>query len=132
MPVSKSKKFFFILFLVVSFLWIGYQAILLPTLQKRHADAQFAQAIGECTNNFRASVDVDVAAEHDCMVRAEGMYVIRRTAASQIYSSQGLPGLFVRCLSFPLLSYGLFRAVAARRRKKDSRNGGASMHDQFA
>jgi hypothetical protein len=45
MPVSQSKKFLFILFLVVTFLWIGYQAVLVPTLQRRHAEALFAQAV---------------------------------------------------------------------------------------
>ena len=131
MPVSKSKKFFFILFLVVTFLWIGYQAVLSPILQKHNAEARFAQAVAECTNYFRPSPDVDKAAEESCMVRAEGMYVIRRTVANRVYSLQGLPELLVRCVSLPLLTYGLSTIFAALRRRR-GQGKRASMYDQFA
>jgi len=105
--MSTSQKFFLVLFLAVSLLWIGYQAFLLPHLANRRAEADFAQAVGECHNNYRASADVDEAAEQACMVRANGLYVIRRTAISQRYSPQGLLALLLVCLGFPATLYAL-------------------------
>ena len=123
MSNSQSKKFFLIIFLALSFLWIGYQAFVLPILANRRAESEFARSVGECTNNFRASAEVDEAAEQSCMVRANGLYVIRRTAISRRYSPEGLPSLLIVSLGFPLIVYAFAIACAALVRRPILRTG---------
>ena len=104
MPSTQRWKLFHRVFLILTLLWIAYVTIAVPIQMKRRAENELARRLGECTHYSPAS---GISYDRDCMVQAEGMYVIAKTAASYYFSPEGWPFLLSVCLGIPLLVYGV-------------------------
>ncbi len=115
--IQPRKRTFWVTCMTVTLLWTVWVAILVPAWQRRQAESQFAREVALCTNHFQPTSEVDEAAERGCMVRAQGMYVIRRTAFAHYWSIGQWPSLILVCLGLPALVFGLAAAVATLYRR---------------
>lgn len=109
MPATQRRKLFHRIFLILTLLWIAYVMIVVPILMKRRAENELARRLGECTHCSPAS---GISYDRDCIVQAEGMYVIAKTAASRYFSAEEWPLLLSVCLGIPLLVYGVVHLAA--------------------